>query len=175
MIRLHRPKNFDQPVSFSASTSHHGDPLDAAFLKDVKEDQSNLYHLFCAVSTTLESSETTSSDSFVSHLLAQLRDQLALHFSLEEAAGYMQDVATSVPRLSAKVELLQMEHADLYLELSTIAEIAEEFCCPGQLSVVERRKMLNDKFAEFHRRLQRHDEAEDELILESLYVDIGGG
>lgn len=91
------------------STSAVG--INAAFLQEVKEDNVMLHDLLGAASKVLDPTEHTPiQPRCMADLFAKLRDQLAIHFSLEEALGYLDDVIVQSPRLCEVAFELRAEH-----------------------------------------------------------------
>ena len=106
-------------------------------------------------------------------LLSELRDQLATHFALEEAVGYFEDPIAVAPRISRHAESLRQEHETLYAEIADLAEEAERIAYePSTHRDVVR---LIGRFRQFDHRWQQHETAENELIFEAFFEDLGVG
>ncbi|MEQ8788570.1 MAG: hemerythrin domain-containing protein [Pirellulaceae bacterium] len=148
--------------------------VNAAFLREIKEDHRELTRLFDeAVALFARAARTRVPARKIIDVLECLRDQLALHFSLEEAFGYFEDAITVAPRLSARADALRSEHGTLYIELCEVVEEAERLLRADNSSRAVRRIAL--QFVAFHHQYQAHDSAENELILTALDDDIGVG
>ena len=65
------------------------------------------------------------SASRLASLLAELRDQLAMHFALEEAYGYFHNPVEVEATLAETARRLRAEHSPLYLRCSQLADHAE--------------------------------------------------
>ena len=104
-------------------------------------------------------------------LLDGLRDQLALHFALEEAYGYFDDALGTEPQVSAVAECLRGEHGGIFEAIRHIADRAKEISGDKEEEVT---RLLN-RFAAFRQSFQNHEEAELELILDTLDDGIGVG
>lgn len=148
--------------------------VNAAFLQEIKDDNRELKHLFAQTAEIAFNPSTTgSSTRHLTDLIIQLRDQLAMHFSLEEAFGYLDDAIAVAPRLSELAETLRSEHTQLFAVICDLAEHAE------QLLHHERAAHSIDyilqELSSFCRKFQIHETRENELILQSLYDDIGVG
>ena len=106
-------------------------------------------------------------------LFTKLRDQLAMHFSLEEAYGYFEDAISVAPHLSKRAEALRAQHFELYSQLCSLVERAE------QLLYHEAAKValagLAEDFRRFSAGLQQHESCESELILHAFNDDLGAG
>jgi hypothetical protein len=58
-------------------------------------------------------------------LLGRVRDQLAMHFALEEAYGYFEEPLSVAPRLSSQADALRNQHGDLYLAICELVDQAQ--------------------------------------------------
>ena len=97
----------------------------------------------------------------------ELRDNVALQFSLEESYGYIvvgdrRDFGARPTPITEKTARTQSEHRKLYIRLSELAELAEELQYRG----VEFPSLLRlvDQVSEFVGRLQLHERDEAHLI-----------
>ena len=148
--------------------------INPAFLQEIKDDDRDLRRLLTHTLGALEPvrMERVSLRSVVD-LLARLRDQLAMHFTLEEAFGYFDDPMEAAPRLLERAEVLRSEHAPLFLDICQLVERAEELM-DGR-ATAQRLKRLAADFRSFYARFQKHEESENALILEAFDDDIGVG
>lgn len=175
MIKLTNLKSLEQ----NQAKAVVGDPsftgVDGAFLREVRDDQRHLRQLTLAIENSLSGGELHLNPSLMAELFARLRDQLAWHFSLEESMGYLGEFVSAAPRLCRKAERLQSQHEVLYHEICLIAEEAQALCRQSQTPPDARLRILEQKYADFRIRLQDHNSEEDDLMVEVLYFDIGGG
>jgi hypothetical protein len=106
-------------------------------------------------------------------LLGQLRDQVAMHFSLEEAYGYLEDALDVAPRLSRRADQLRSEHYELYSQLCRLADRAEQVLYheTGDETIAH----LAAEFRAFSERFHLHERHESDLIVEALDDDLGVG
>ena len=148
--------------------------VNAAFLQEIKEVNLELWHTLdnvqkiCARPTSIR----PHCRRFV-EMLAQLRDQLAMHFALEEAYGYFDEPVSVAPRLSRRANDLRIEHRDLYLHICEIVDQAERLAFGRkQLSLATD---ISLRFRSFHDQLLAHEAQETDLILEAYDDDIGVG
>ena len=148
--------------------------LNAAFLQEIKEDDVMLRQLLHQVRRRLSEGrwlDHPARDTW--QLLEQLRDQLATHFTLEEACGYMESSLEQSPELSEQAARLRNEHGPLFLLLCEICER----CAEG----VHTRKGLRwlgrvaMRFWEFDARFRKHEQQEEALILQAFHQDTGVG
>jgi hypothetical protein len=148
--------------------------INSAFLREIKEDNQELRRLLVQLRTLLADPEWwTYRERLFDSLLGDLRDQLAMHFSLEECYGYFDSPLDVTPRLSARAESLRNQHRELYLEACRLAEEAERVRYgEAPKSVLAE---LGLKFRDFDARFQYHEALENELLLEELQQDIGVG
>jgi hypothetical protein len=147
--------------------------INAAFLQEIKEDNEELWSLLERLQVVVLSEWPPRVSRRQLHdVLARLRDQLALHFALEEAYGYFEDAIEVAPRLSIKADRLRGQHADFYVEICDIADHAErllhrEVPARSFTHVVAR-------FDDFCEALRRHEAAENQLIQQAFNEDLGG-
>jgi hemerythrin len=154
--------------------------INAAFLQEIKEDNREFHVLLSDCKTLFLDTMLVSPTGHllvpatqIVELLSSLRDQIAMHFSLEEAFGYFEDAISVAPRLSDWAEKLRDQHRTLYQEVCNLEEEAEKLCYHElPASYVE---VISDHFSQFDRRLERHEADENELIMKALSEDIGAG
>ena len=146
--------------------------VNAAFLKDIKDDNRDLKVLMDRIHPLIQQLPTA-----INHwpelipLFADLRDQLAMHFSLEEAYGYFEDAIVTAPRLSVTAECLRSQHAALFQQVCELADHALEVSADADVQI----KKFLDKFTRFQSAFEKHEEAELKLILDAMDDDIGVG
>jgi len=148
--------------------------LNAAFFQEVKEDHQELWRLVACIQQLLhDDHQYKLSHRQLVDLSEQFRDQLALHFALEEAFGYFDDAVSCAPRLSIRAEQLRAEHHSLYLEACYLVEQAERLLhneVPRDIA-----RQVNTDFSGFLVLLQQHEDEENELIQRAFTIDIGVG
>jgi hypothetical protein len=147
--------------------------VNAAFLREIKDDADELRSLFrrLEVCLLIESPPPMSRHQLFS-ALCELRDQLAMHFTLEEAYGYFDDAIDTAPWLSIRADELRSEHDAFYNDLCEIVDHAEQLLhreVPARLlgQVVRR-------FGDFFEMFQKHESAENQLIQQAFNEDLGG-
>ena len=160
--------------------------VNAAFLKDIKDDNRDLKILVDRLRHLTQPHPTASHHwPELVRLLADFRDQLAMHFGLEEAYGYFDSAIDADAELSCVAESLKLQHASLFESARHLAETADDIgkARPDDAEIIEgktpeltpaQEKVLArlDRFLfDFH----RHEEAELKLILDALDEDLGGG
>ena len=148
--------------------------INPAFLQEIKEDDREFRQLLCqAVETFGPAHLSVVEAKRIVDLLGRLRDQLALHFTLEEAYGYFEDAIDTAPRLSEQAESLRNQHQDLFADFCAVIETAE------QLLYDETHDHLRSKIARmfhnFRADLQLHEAREHDLIMAAFNDDIGCG
>jgi hypothetical protein len=101
--------------------------------------------------------------------LAELRSALVGHFLSEEAAEGLYDMIRSMaPRLLGRMAQLEKEHPTFLADIDALAAGARA-CLAGPVAEV-----LGEAQA-LSRRLRNHEAAEDEVMLDTLYNDLGQG
>ena len=150
--------------------------VNAAFLQEVKDDEWVVSDLIGLVGSSLEVKVLNASQSrTVLAGMRRLHAQLKYRFQLEEVLGYMQDVISVAPRLSNSAETLRGEHAILVDEFQSIVELAhDQLNDDSDSDPAEGLAQIRDRFNSFRVRLAAHESAENDLITESLYFDVGG-
>ncbi len=156
----------------NTNTSTRQLTVNAAFLKEIKEDNHHLKSLWDQINSYSVHVETA-----INHwpelisLLAELRDQLAIHFTLEEAYGYFDDAIDIAPQLSAQAETLRGEHRNLFPQICELADKIAEVSVESE----EQTSHFIKGLGHFKHAFEKHEEAELKLILESLDDDLGVG
>lgn len=146
--------------------------VNAAFLKDIKDDNHDLKEILDQIAPLSEHPQTAVNHwTELVELLESLCDQLALHFSLEEAYGYFDDAVNHAPQLTACAELLRSQHAKLF---QTIRGLADKSADVKTENIEHVGKFLN-AYQSFRQEFATHEEAELKLILDALDDDIGVG
>jgi hypothetical protein len=147
--------------------------VNPAFLQEIKDSNPDFWNL---VGQLQEVSQFVDEPSRVlrqlTRLLDDLRDQLALQFSLEESYGYIEVPEQIVGHRSRVTTELanqtQSQHSVLYLRLSDLAEQAEELQYRGVQP--QRLRELVANSSQFYSDLQAHERMENELIRRSYDV-----
>ena len=148
--------------------------INAAFLEEIKEDDRELERLLAEARRTLcERSGQGVSLVDLAELFAELRQRLAVHFSLEEAFGYFEDPISAAPHLCERAQTLRGQHGDLHVEMCAIASLAEE--SPASTTATNVLEHIRAKFADFDGRLQAHEGSEMRLLQQAYQEDIGVG
>ena len=147
--------------------------INAAFLSEIKEVHHELWDLLADLRKRDERLGDAAETRQLVDDLAQLRDLLALHFSLEEAYGYFDDPVAVAPHLSESAHRLRDEHIDLYVQSCQLADLGETLWQQGRRSSLYLRIMT--EFENFDHQLQRHEADERALITAAYCEDIGVG
>jgi hypothetical protein len=146
--------------------------VNAAFLREIKEDNQRLRDLFQQVTSYLTSPRPIPCNLLV-RTLWQLRDQLAMHFSLESAYGYLANVVEQAPRLCDEAQSMLAEHDEMFMEICEIIERAEELVYDAY-TYQRFIRVASDMF-DFHAKFQSHESRENQLIFQALHDDLGVG
>jgi hemerythrin-like domain-containing protein len=156
----------------NTNTSTRQLTVNAAFLKEIKEDNCHLKSLWDQISPLAVHVETA-----INHwpelitLLAELRDQLAIHFTLEEAYGYFDEAVDIAPQLSIQAETLRGDHRVLFQQICDLADQIAEVSIESEGQT----EKFMAGLSRFKHSFEKHEEAELKLILESLDDDLGVG
>lgn len=146
--------------------------VNAAFLQEIKEVNADLWALLAELRHRCQRPIAPSQCRQLVDRICLLRDQLAMHFALEEAYGYFEEPVEVAPQLGRLAEQLRSEHRELYLDFSDLIERAERMYYDEQHAALA--LWLGSQFLELDQRLRRHEERENELILDA-YDDLGVG
>ena len=96
--------------------------------------------------------------------LGELRSLLVQHFKLEEEpGGFFDTVRAQSPQHRAKMDHLQAEHVGLLRDLDALAARASRFT-----------ELLDDA-RNLGARLSSHEAAEDEVLMDATFTDLGQG
>lgn len=147
--------------------------VNAAFLQEIKEVNKELWQRLQEMQHRCQRPIAPASCRHIVQRLSQLRDQLALHFALEEAYGYFDDPVDVAPRLSFAAEQLRNEHRQLYMDLTGIVERAESLLQSEQLTTLA--LWLGREYLHFDTAMRDHESRENDLIFEAYDTDIGTG
>lgn len=148
--------------------------INAAFLQEIKEVNDELWSLLSKVRHACSRPIALSGNCrYFVNMLLELRDQLALHFALEEAYGYFEDPVDVSPHMAREAERLRDEHRRLYSHLSDIVERAETMLDEGHQAVLA--TSIPGQFILFDAALQNHEQRENALLMAMMDEDIGGG
>lgn len=148
--------------------------INAAFLQEIKDDHHELRQLMHHTAAMFDRMNVADQDQpRLTDMLTKLRDQLGMHFTLEEAYGYFEDAIDTAPHLTRRAEKLRAEHGLLFNDLCRLVDAAEKLLyhehhgsALGQLAQDYRR--FSDWF-------QDHESRESELIQAAVNDDIGTG
>jgi hypothetical protein len=148
--------------------------INAVFLQEIKDDHHELRQLMHHTAAML----TRPAWMKIEHarlveLFTKLRDQLAMHFSLEEAYGYFEEAIIEAPHLSKRAEQLRAQHFELFSELCGLVEQAEQVLYHETAEIAVAR--LANGFHDFSDRFHHHETSESELVLQALHDDLGAG
>lgn len=169
VIRKDHPvSGWERPNVGPASTHDVIWTVNPAFLQEIKDSNLELWSLVRQVRQAcgMDDVEPIAITRRLVRLLDDLRDGLALQFSLEEAYGYLQ--LPELPFSSQGTQLCRMagqaraQHATLYLQLSDLAEQAEELQFRG-VTWDDLCKLIQETRA-FDAELTRHELIEDDLV-----------
>ena len=162
----------EEVVPMQNEAKKRGLAVNAAFLKDIKDDNHDLKVLLDKITPLSQHLQTATNHwSEVVALVADLCDQLALHFSLEEAYGYFDDAVGSAPQLSVKAEDLRGQHAKLFERIRDLADRSIEVSADSS----EQIERFLREFKSFREAFELHEEEELKLILDAMDDDIGVG
>ncbi len=148
--------------------------VNAAFLQEIKDDSREFRQLMAQAAEMLGPANlSTVEPRRIVDLLCRMRDQLALHFTLEEAYGYFEDALHAAPQLSEQAEMLRNQHQPLFVDFCQTVECAEQLLYADADD--HARARIGRMFHNFLADMQLHEEREQDLILAAFNDDIGAG
>jgi hypothetical protein len=148
--------------------------VNAAFFQEIKDASSELWQLLARLRHAFSRpiSPGVACRRYV-EWLSELRDQLAVYFSLEEFYGYFEEPLAVAPHLCDRADALRNEHGDLYRELCDIIDSAEQLLYDGKYATLI--TQISQSFVDFDYRLKEHEAREADLILQMFDEDLGVG
>lgn len=148
--------------------------VNTAFLQEIKQDNQELPVLLDRLRSVCDTTQLPwLRTPELAGVLEDVRDQLAFHFSLEEAYGYFEDAILEAPNLSDEADRLRKEHCLLYEEIREIAERAQRLISAQRPRHALR--ALIHRIRAFLDQLDEHEAREMDLIQSAYGVDIGVG
>ena len=142
--------------------------VNPAFLQEIKDSNPDYWESIKSIQHICHSHDdpTAVCRSLVKGL-DDLRDKVALQFSLEESYGYIvvgdrRDFGANPTPTTEKTARTHAEHRALYIRLSELAELAEELQYRGV--VFSSLLSLAEQVSEFVEQLNQHERDEAHLI-----------
>jgi len=135
-------------------------------LDQIFEEHRQLHHLLDRTHAALSSESTAR--ILVAARLAELRDQLELHFAHEEVDGYFKDVVRRAPQAAELVEALNAEHPRLFAAIEQLAKFVDE-----SADEADWRDSASQRFADLIRQLALHERRENRMVQDAYNNDIG--
>ncbi len=149
--------------------------VNAAFFREIKEDHQQLNCMLDKLRQMVNSPPALANHlREFSQRTAELRDQLAFHFTLEEAYGYFEDAVERAPRFHEQAGRLRDQHSELYLLAEQVAESAAS-TSDHPVDAEQTAAWLSKLFVDFDTLLKAHESAEVRLILDAMQLDVGVG
>ena len=144
--------------------------LNPAFLQEIKDCNPDLWHTQHELRQVCDcDDQPVQVTRQLVRLLDDFRDQLALQFALEESYGFLEvpgDASAANGIDEELVHRVHSQHCPLYLQLSELAEAAEELQYRG--IVTTQLANLVESVRRFDEKLTEHENLEGELIERSL-------
>ena len=151
------------------TTSTSTTMVNAAFLQEVKDSNLQFWANLEELKKLLTSEgEPRERSILLVRILNELRDSVALEFSLEETYGYIQGSRLVNYVTAARATQAQRQHGELYLQLHELLERAEEAQYRGTISRDFAEFTL--AAAEFLDALQAHEQLESDLIRQGFGI-----
>jgi hypothetical protein len=148
--------------------------VNAAFLQEIKEVNQEMWDSLSQLESLCSRpiSLKACCFEFVGRL-GDLRDQLALHFALEEAYGYFDGPEDVAPDIAQRASKLRNQHRTIYQACDTLVEQAETLLCERNLAALT--TVVPVAFDKFANQLRQHEADETDLLQEAWLQDFGVG
>ena len=161
------------PEATTVDTSCARVTINSAFMQEIKEASGELWALLDRLAE-FGSHPWLVRDhpKFAVDLVAQLQDQLALYFSLEEHYGYFEGPASVEPQFSEQATSLREEHRTMYLDICAILDRAERLLDQHRLASLTQHIVV--RLDAFCAQLKAHEKREQEMLLKVLDDGRGG-
>jgi hypothetical protein len=148
--------------------------VNAAFLKEIKDVNQELWEQLQALRDHVKRRITTSHQARQCvDLIARLRDNVAMHFALEEACGYFEDPVYVAPWLNDRAQELRQQHPELYQRVCHLFELAERLMYRGRFGGMTNALLVD--LEQFYADISAHESAEIDLVFQAYDEDIGVG
>ena len=146
--------------------------VNPAFLQEIKDSNLDYFESIRRIRHICHSSDDPpEACRTLVKALDHLRDVVALQFSLEESYGYMivgdlRDFGTTETPITRQSAACHCEHRNLYIQLSELAELAQELQYRG----VEQSTFIDlcSQVSYYADQLMNHERGEAELIQRTL-------
>jgi len=141
--------------------------VNSAFMQEIKDGNPSLINAMQQLHQVCISKENNLQISRqLTKVLNTLRMELSLQFELEESYGYVEVGESPLQDFSDTAESTKAEHKTLYGAVTELAEAAEELQYRGVET--EQLRLLMSDTCQFRLRLRNHEQAENELIVQSF-------
>lgn len=159
------------PYSSRVSTVVRTVTVNPAFLQEIKEVHQELWDALAEMRHRCQRPIAMGMCRHLLNWLEDIRDQLALHFALEEAYGYFEDPVDAAPHLCEMADALRAQHHDLYQSFCDLVDHADQLFYEERTADLA--MWIGPAFLTFDRALRKHEQQENELIF-NAYSDLGG-
>ncbi len=144
--------------------------VNAAFLQEVKDSNLRLWAVLHELhdinALRRESGDPRSLAHELVALMSELRESIALEFSLEETYGFIEGAARIGGLGMPDASLVKLQHRELYLQITELCEQVEEAQYRG--TIARDLHAYLDSFTRFDEAFYTHEEFESELMRSAL-------
>lgn len=153
---------------FVSSLSQSSGMVNAAFLQEVKESNTEVWALVRSLRASLTKCDNATEDEAHACVrqLAALRDGIASEFSMEETLGFVGGVSPSNANPESDLAKAARQHRAIYVHLHEVCQRAEELEYRG--TIVRDLPSLLAEYSDFDAQLRKHEEFEAEMIRDQL-------
>lgn len=140
--------------------------------RELKDDNSRLHELSAEIERLISDARIAANHwSELQELLTAFRDQLSLHFALEESEGYLDLSNSGNPEFVCSAEYLKLQHVELFEDINAVAEAA----CDTPNDNLRRIEAVLGRYRRFRWSFEAHEESEWNLMQSAYDDDIGVG
>lgn len=100
--------------------------------------------------------------------IAKLRERLESHFEQEEAGGCFDEAVSRLPRIAPQAASLQKQHGQFVRTVNEILRVE-----PDGQDWRNHWKRLQTEFERFAKKLEAHENAENEILGRAFNVEVG--
>ncbi len=148
--------------------------LNSAFILEIKQDSIEFRQLLREILGEIKLSNDQPSAAYVRYLhdrLGHLRDEIETYFALEEFYGGFHE--SSGRDIRRQVDKLKQQHVDLFLQLESIVDLIEQLVY--QETQEFSLSLVAERFHEFYRDWESHEEFEMEIVMQNCNEVLGTG
>jgi hemerythrin len=142
------------------------------YIDHLQVEHRRLHHMIQQARAAVIQNSSPDRDATVAdilRILRNMRQELAHHFTEEEAGGCMDEAVSHCPRLAAEVERIEAEHPDLLAQLDGLIVEAADLD-----KSVKHRVAFENAFDNLCRQIHAHEAAENSILRQGFGSNVNG-